>query len=219
VEIKKAAKFNPILIWLLTFIYKIYLCTIRKKVVFSDEFSEYLKTNRPVLLAFFHQDVNTMLYISWKYKTMTMVSDSKDGQLVAQVVEALGSVTARGSSRNNPIKALKGFLRIMKKGGYWGSIAVDGPKGPAQKAKSGVVESARMLGCPIFSITLAYSGYWTLTKSWDQTRIAKPFSKAVFRVGPGLGAVTKDQNPKDPQLLESLENAMSRNHQQALGYL
>jgi len=218
-ELKKAAKFNPLLIWLLTFFYKIYLCTLRKKIFFSEEFENYLETKGPVLLAFFHQDVNTMLYISWKYKTMTMVSDSKDGQLVAQVVEALGSVTARGSSRNNPIKALKSFLRIMRKGEHWGSIAVDGPKGPAEKAKSGIIESARMLNCPVFSITLAYSGYWTLEKSWDKTRIAKPFSKAIYRIGPGLGTVTKDQNPKDPALLESLEKAMSRNHKEALGYL
>ena len=218
-EIKKAAKINPLLIWLLTSIYKLYLCTLRKKIVFSDEFETYLKTGRPVLLAFFHQDVNTMLYVSWKHKTMTMVSDSKDGQLVAQVVEALGSVTARGSSRNNPIKALKSFLRIMRKGEHWGSIAVDGPKGPSQKAKSGIVESARLLECPVFSISLAYSGYWTLKKSWDQTRIAKPFSKAIFRIGPGLKTITKDQNPKDPALLESLEKSMSRNHTEALGYL
>lgn len=218
-EIKKAARFNPLFIWLITFIYKIYLCTLRKKVVFSNEFEDYLKTKRPVLLAFFHQDVNTMLYISWKYKTMTMVSDSKDGQLVAQVVEALGSVTARGSSRNNPIKALKSFLRIMKKGEYWGSIAVDGPKGPSRKAKSGIIESARMLNCPVFSITLAYSSYWTLDKSWDQTRIAKPFSKAVYRIGPGLSTVSKEQDPKDTALLESLEKSMSRNHEKALGYL
>jgi lysophospholipid acyltransferase (LPLAT)-like uncharacterized protein len=218
-ELKKSAKFNPLLIWFLTFIYKIYMFTIRKKLIFSDEFQDYIKTGEPVLLAFWHQDVNTMIYISFDHQTMTMVSDSKDGQLVAQVVEQLGSVTARGSSRTNPIKALKSFLRIMKKGEHWGSIAIDGPKGPPKKAKSGIVEAARLLNCPVFTLTLAYSGYWTLKKSWDQTRIAKPFSKAVFHIGPGLPPLSKADDPKDPKLLESLENSMSRNQLVALGYL
>lgn len=218
-ELKKSAKFNPLLIWLLTFIYKVYMFTIRKKLVFSDEFKEYKNTKKPVLLSFWHQDVNTMIYVSFNHKTMTMVSDSKDGQLVAQVVEQLGSVTARGSSRNNPIKALKSFLRIMKKGEHWGAIAIDGPKGPPKKAKSGILEAARLMNCPVFTLTLAYGGYWTLKKSWDHTRIAKPFSKAVFHIGLGLPALSKADDPKDPQLLESLENSMSRNQLIALGYL
>lgn len=218
-ELKKSAKFNPLLIWLLTFIYKIYIFTLRKKLIFSDEFKEYVKTKKPVLLSFWHQDVNTMIYISFNHKTMTMISDSKDGQLVAQVIEQLGSVAARGSSRNNPIKALKSFLRIMKQGEHWGSIAIDGPKGPPKKAKSGILESARLLNCPIFTLTLAYGGYWTLKKSWDQTRVAKPFSKAVFHIGLGLPALSKADDPKDPQLLESLEKSMSSNQLIALGYL
>jgi hypothetical protein len=218
-ELKKADRFNPILIWFLSAFYKIYLLTLRKKVVFSPEFEDYLKTKKPVLLSFWHQDVNTLLYITWKFTTLSMISDSKDGQLVAQVMEQMGSVAARGSSRTNPVKALKGFIRLMRTGKYWASVAVDGPKGPPKKAKSGIVESARIFKCPIFSVSAAYSSKWTLKKSWDNTIIAKPFSKVVFYFGPALEEVTKDMDPKNPELLARLDESMSRNQNLALGYL
>ncbi len=218
-ELKKADKFNPLLIWFLTSIYKVYLLTLRKKVIFSPECEEYIKSGKPVLLAFWHQDVNTLLYITWKYKTLSIISDSKDGQLVAQVMEQLGSVAARGSSRTNPVKALKGFIRLMKTGKYWASVAVDGPKGPPKKAKSGVIESARIFACPIFSVNLAYSSKWTLKKSWDQTIIAKPFSKVVFHFSLALPTVERDVDPKNPELLTRLDENMSSNQKVTLGYL
>lgn len=218
-ELKKSKKINPFLIWLLTGIYKVYLCTLRKKVVFSPEFKEYLKNGEPVLLSFWHEDVNTLLYITWKFTTLSIISDSKDGQLVAQVMEQLGSKAARGSSRTNPVKALKSFIRLMKTGKYWASIAVDGPKGPARNAKSGVIESARIFKCPIFSVSTAYSSTWILKKSWDQTRIAKPFSKVIFNFSLALPKVTKEMDPKSPELLARLDENMSRNHERTLGYL
>lgn len=218
-ELKKADKLNPILVWFLAAFYKVYLMTLRKRVVFSKEFEDYLKTGKPVLLSFWHQDVNTLLYITWKYSTLSIISDSKDGQLVAQVMEQMGSVAARGSSRTNPVKALKGFIRLMRTGKYWASVAVDGPKGPPKKAKSGVVESARIFSCPIFSVNTAYSSKWILTKSWDQTIIAKPFSKVIFHFGLALPTVTKDMDPKSPELLTRLDESMSRNQTITLGYL
>lgn len=217
-ELKKAAKINPVLIWFLALFYKLYNLTLRKKIIFSEDFKNYLKTERPVLLAFWHEDVNNLLYISWKFKTMTMVSDSKDGQLVAQLIEALGSVTARGSSRTNPIKALKSFIRIMKKGEHWASIAVDGPKGPARKPKAGVLESAALFSCPIFTVSAAYSSPWVFKKTWDQTKLAKPFSRLTIYFGLGLEKVDKASLESRTELLASLEKNLSRNNQKALGY-
>ncbi len=218
-ELKSSKRINPFVIWLLTNIYKIYLFTLRKKVVFSDDFKKHLETGDPVLLSFWHEDVNTLLYITWKYSTLSIISDSKDGQLVAQVMEQLGSKAARGSSRTNPVKALKSFIRLMKTGKYWASVAVDGPKGPKRKAKSGILESARIFSCPVFSVSVAYSSTWVLKKSWDQTRIAKPFSKVVFNFSLAHQKMNKDMDPKSPELLASLDEAMSRNQKTTLGYL
>ncbi len=218
-EIKKTDKFNPILIWLLTFFYKLYLLTLRKKIIFSPEFKKYIKTKKPILIAVWHQDVNTLLYLSWKFNFLSIVSDSKDGQLVAQIIEQLGSVTARGSSRTNPIKAFKGFIRLMKTGKYWACIAVDGPKGPPKKAKSGILQSSKIFSCPIANISIAYSSKWVLKKSWDQTIIAKPFSKVIFNFSPVLETVTKNMDPHNPKLLTRLSENMSSNQNLTLGYL
>lgn len=218
-ELKKADKFNPLLIWFLTAFYRLYLFTLRKKVIYSPELQEYLKEKKPVLIAFWHRDVNTLLYVARLHPMLSMISDSKDGQLVAQVMEQLGAVTARGSSRTNPVKALKSFIRQMRTGKYWSSIAVDGPKGPSEKAKSGIAEVARIFSCPICSVNMAYSSKWVLKKSWDQTVIAKPFSRVVFYFSLALPPITKDMNAKDPELLARLDASMSRNQNITLGYL
>ncbi len=218
-ELKKADKINPFLIWLLTAFYKIFLFTLRKKVVYSPELQEYMKEKKPVLISFWHRDVNTLLYVARLHPMLTMISDSKDGQIVAQLMEQLGAVTARGSSRTNPVKALKSFIRQMRTGNYWSSIAVDGPQGPPQKAKSGIVEVARLFSCPIYSVNMAYSSKWVLKKSWDHTIIPKPFSKVVFYFSLALPPITREMDPKNPELLASLDASMSRNQNAALGYL
>ncbi len=218
-EIKKTDKFNPILIWLLAFFYKLYLLTLRKKIIFSPEVKGYIKSKKPVLIAFWHQDVNILLYISWRFNTLSIVSDSKDGQLVSQIIEKLGSITARGSSRTNPVKAFKGFVRLMKTGKYWACIAVDGPKGPPKKAKSGILQSSRIFSCPIINVNVAYSSKWVLKKSWDQTIIPKPFSKVIFNFSPALETVTKSMDPLNPKLLARLNENMSSNQNLTLGYL
>lgn len=215
----QSAQINPIFIWALSAFYKILALTWRKKIVFSPEFESRMQSNKPVALSYYHQDVNALVYIAWKYNTATIASDSKDGQLIAQVLENFGAKVARGSSRTNPIKALKGFIRLVRDKKVWAAIAVDGPKGPPQKIKPGITQTAKLLKSPIFTLRVACTSKWNFEKSWDQSYLPKPFSKVVYYFGPGVPELSKESDPKDPKLLESLEKAMSRNKKTALGYL
>lgn len=216
---KQRASYNPILIWFIATLYKTLSLTWRKKIVFSPEVQKQIDNNLPVILSYYHQDVNALIYIAWKHKTATIASDSKDGQLITQVLEHFGTKVARGSTRTHPVKAFKGFVKIFQENDVWASIAVDGPKGPPQKIKPGITQTSRMLKAPIFCLSVAASSKWVFQKSWDQSILPKPFSKVVYHFGPGVPTVTREDDPKDPQLLESLENSMSRNKEAALGYL
>lgn len=213
-------KFNPILIWVITTIYKLLALTWRKKVILSPEVKELLQSDTPFIVSYYHKHVNALLYITWKYKTATIASDSKDGQLITQILESLGAQVARGSTRHNPIKALKSFLKIIRKNPkLWSAIAVDGPKGPPEKVKPGITQVAKMLDAPVFTLNAMAKSKWVFEKSWDQTELPKPFSKVIYYFGPGIGAISKDVDPRSTQLLESLEKSMSRNEKVALGYL
>jgi lysophospholipid acyltransferase (LPLAT)-like uncharacterized protein len=58
-------------------------------------------------------------------------------------------------------------------------ITPDGPKGPRQRVKSGVIQLSRLTGMPILPV--AY-GAWprTTLKSWDQFLIPHPFGRGVY---------------------------------------
>ncbi len=66
-----------------------------------------------------------------------MASDSKDGQIITEVLERIGCEVARGSSTRGGLKAMLGVARIMRKKGKIGAITMDGPKGPRHEVKSG----------------------------------------------------------------------------------
>jgi len=61
-------------------------------------------------------------------------------------------------------------------------IVPDGPRGPRETVKGGVVALARASGAPIVPLALGASAEWRLA-SWDEFRIPKPFARCVVRFG------------------------------------
>ncbi len=210
-----AKKINPLLIWLVANLYRLYSMTWRKKIIYAPEFKEYIENAKerktPILIVGWHEDAICNLHVTRVRDVLTMNSDSKDGQFMYQVISYFGSTGARGSANKNSVKALKGFIRIMRTGQYWAAIAADGPQGPRYKAKPGVTEMSKIFTCPIFCASTSVSSAWTIKKTWDKTKIPKPFSKVVYYFGPGIPALKKTDDAKDPGLLSSLEDAMSSN--------
>lgn len=216
---KESKRISSFYIFLLALFFRIYFFTIRKKIVYSQELKDEIKKGSSVLVGLWHQDIIALLYFITFQKSVNMTSVGKDGQLIAQFSEYFGSEAVRGSTRNNSIQALKGFLRALRKENIWATIAVDGPKGPKLKAKPGLLEASRITGKPIFSTGVAYTSTWILKKTWDQTIVPKPFSKVYYYVGPAFKAVQRNQDTKDPKLLLSFEKGMSRNQEKALSLL
>ena len=111
-----------------------------------------------------------------------VISESKDGELVAVTCEKFGYKPSRGSSTRGGKKALLEIIKNVKAGRF-GAMAVDGPKGPVYEVKPGVVEIARQCGCPILPTSSYASSMWVFEKSWDKFRLPKPFSKIVLVIG------------------------------------
>ncbi len=58
----------------------------------------------------------------------------------------------------------------------------DGPRGPREVLKPGVIVLARLSGAPIVPIAVGASREWRL-RSWDEFRIPRPFARCVVRFG------------------------------------
>ncbi|MCB9072632.1 MAG: lysophospholipid acyltransferase family protein [Bdellovibrionaceae bacterium] len=176
---------QKLLPYLVYVIYTLFKWTWRVEVFESESLKSYMKENKSFVVAHWHHDELGVLQLLPKYHVACMISLSKDGALMAKVVELMGAKVARGSSSRGAIQALKGVLRLAREGRR-PSIAVDGPRGPIYKVKPGVVEIARVIKAPIFCISMCSSNSFISRKSWNKLELPLPFSRMVLRWGDAI---------------------------------
>ena len=128
------------------------------------------------------------LLIAGFYRTslvqMTVLtSPSRDGELLAQVMNQFGLHSVRGSSKKRGAAALLA-LRDQFRAGRTLIITPDGPRGPVYSLSPGVLLLAQKTGAPIFKTHVDFSGSLRL-KSWDRFYIPLPFSTISVRVEKG----------------------------------
>jgi len=110
-----------------------------------------------------------------------MISQHRDGELIARAVRPLGIEAVRGSSTRGGRGALRKILQAYAEGA---SLAwtPDGPRGPRRVAKSGVIHTARATGALIVPVAAAARWHGRLG-SWDRMILPWPGSRLVFVVG------------------------------------
>jgi lysophospholipid acyltransferase (LPLAT)-like uncharacterized protein len=102
------------------------------------------------------------------------------------VLERLGFSTVRGSSRLRGAAALRELLRRLGGRGEPLAVVVDGPLGPAGRAKTGVVYCARISKRPVRAVGTAASWRLVFPGTWSGIYLPLPFSRVVVAVDRGL---------------------------------
>lgn len=205
----------PLLLFL---VYSALKLTWRIRVIESPSFQKALKENKPMVLAHWHGDELGILYLLKRYRAATMVSTSKDGELMAAIVRMFGAKTSRGSSTRGGASALKGIIRLSREG-WRPSVAVDGPKGPYHRVKPGVFEISKVVGGSIFPISVACDRKFIFEKSWNKTFLPLPFARIVVVWGDEFPAVARDADSRDPDLARRLEEALANAGHQASNHV
>lgn len=136
----------------------------------------------PVIYAFFHQHEFNLLPNFFDKSIVAIVSNSRDGSLLAGAMEFFGFLTARGSSHRGGNAAFHQCLDYLKKK-YSVCVAVDGPKGPIYKVKHGAVTLSQRSGVPIVPISAHPHLAHQFKKSWEQSYLPFPFSKIDVYIG------------------------------------
>src|SRR6266853_2682064 len=104
-----------------------------------------------------------------------MVSASKDGALLAAMLQRFKFQPVRGSSSRRGRQALL-ELTTWSERGYDLAITPDGPRGPCYLVQEGVMSLAQITGLPI--IPFSYHVQWKLRPgTWDRFQIPLPFSR------------------------------------------
>jgi lysophospholipid acyltransferase (LPLAT)-like uncharacterized protein len=132
------------------------------------------------IYALWHRNLLIIAMQAMEYNMTVMISDSKDGELLAGPVKLLGYKTVRGSTSQNGVQALKTMISMAKKSCL--GITPDGPKGPLGTIHQGIFHIALLAKIPIVSICPFPEREWVLN-SWDKFRIPKPFSKCKIIYG------------------------------------
>ena len=130
--------------------------------------------SRLLPLAFTHRGLNAAV----------LISQHRDGELIARIVERLGYVAARGSSTRGGEEGLREMVRLAESGRLLG-ITPDGPRGPAEQVKPGLVYLASRTGFPVLPVAAAASHAWRF-RSWDGFRLPWPFTRLVVGYGPPI---------------------------------
>lgn len=205
--------FQNFLVFVACSLFRLAFLTWRKKIIFHPEFQKIYDEKAPLCVAYWHQDIFATLYLLSKFKVVSMASDHHDGALIAKSIQFFGGEIVRGSSRRGAIKALKAMLRMVKETNLWPVITVDGPMGPRNKVKPGILEVARIGDLYVAPLAVYASKKWILKKTWDQTEIPKPFSKVTYYFGPPFESKTLD--PKSESDQNRLADAINDAQQQA----
>lgn len=110
-----------------------------------------------------------------------LVSRSRDGEIIARIVERLGYRVARGSTTRGGETGVLEMMSFAAEGGLL-TVTPDGPRGPAGVVKPGLVYLASRTGMPVLPVASSSRDAWVL-RSWDGFRIPRPFSRVVVGYG------------------------------------
>lgn len=158
----------------------------------------------PCIYVFWHRNIIPLMYLHRNQNVAIIVSQSKEGEIIAGPTELLGYKTVRGSSTRGGVRALHEFLKISDK--YSLGVTPDGPLGPREILKKSVLFIAYHTQFPLIPMAVEIDREW-LFSTWDLFRVPKP--KSVIDVSYGEPVYIRDQNNLE-QDLEKLQMAMDR---------
>lgn len=137
---------------------------------------------QPYIIALWHNNIFFLTHgLLPAYRHPPLISQSRDGEDVAWLLERYGYKAVRGSGSRGSTEVLRGALRLLGKGRSI-CITPDGPRGPRYHLAPGVVALARKRGVPVVPICTSTTRRWELN-SWDRQKLPKPFSRVALFVG------------------------------------
>lgn len=144
----------------------------------------YEPLDEKFLYAVWHDGIVFPLFCGPIHDMSTLVSQHRDGSLLATAMECLGVAAVRGSSSHGGAEAMRQMVETAKR--LHITITPDGPRGPRRKLDGGIIRLSSKAQRRIVPVAGAASRCWRLKGNWTDLVIPKPFSKVHFVVGPAI---------------------------------
>lgn len=193
-ENKKYRFYGTLLYYILKFLFS----TLKIKVINKGN----IDTNKAYIYGFWHNKLATpSIFFRNLEKKVALSSPTKDGELISVPLEKLGYTLVRGSSDKKSVSSTINLLRYLKKG-YSMGTPLDGPKGPREKAKKGLLYLSQKSNVPLIPFGVAYQKKWVLNKTWDKFEMPKPFSNICILIGEELKIEENEDIDKFAEIIE-----------------
>jgi hypothetical protein len=127
-----------------------------------------------------------------------IVSASRDGGLLAHILQLFGVHPVRGSTSRRGPQALRELTTCAEQG-FDLAVTPDGPRGPRYAVQDGVISMSQLTGLPILPVSCILKPRLEL-RSWDRFQIPLPFSLCEVRVGE-LMRVPRTANEEERETL------------------
>ena len=172
-------RIHPLALRVITFLaavlIRLWMSTTRIRTCSADGQQHPVDpAQRRYLYAFWHEAL--LAPIAARPKARVLISQHRDGELIAQACGWLGLGVIRGSTARGGSQALLEMIR----GGDQTHLAItpDGPRGPRREIKPGMVMVASQAGLPIILVGIGFTRAWRAA-SWDRFAVPLPFSTLV----------------------------------------
>ncbi len=150
----------------------------------SDSFKkvEHVLASGKFIVALWHSRIILIAHLFKGWNGAILVSRSKDGEIIARILQSQGHETIRGSSSRGGLRALAKLINILKKQQKPGVVIPDGPRGPRYKVQPGVIMLAKKTGYPIVPCTYSAEKI-KIFSSWDRFILPYPFTRCKVAYG------------------------------------
>lgn len=135
----------------------------------------------PFIFSLWHGQLLPLIWHHRNQNVAILVSEHRDGEIIARVAQSIGYRLIRGSSTRGGERALLALARELKAGAEV-AVTPDGPRGPARSYAPGALVAAQRSGAAILPITAHVDRAWHLS-SWDRFIIPKPFANVTVAYG------------------------------------
>ena len=179
--------------------------TWRIRTINGEPWEELRRAKRSFIFSLWHGQLLPLLWHHRDQGVVVLISEHKDGEIVARAAASLGFSLIRGSSSRGADRALISISRELEAGKEV-AITPDGPKGPSQKFAPGALVAAQRSNSYIVPIGVTADRAWRL-KSWDRFMIPKPFARVTIAYGPPTKVAAStpraaaDEGPRFEQLM------------------
>ena len=137
---------------------------------------------RRVIYVLWHGQLLPLLWAHRNRRVAIMISEHRDGEIIARIALSLGYRVVRGSTSRGAARALLGAAREIA-AGFDAAVTPDGPRGPARSVAPGAAVISNRSGAGLLPVAAHASRAWQL-RSWDRFMIPKPFARVVIAYAP-----------------------------------